>query len=315
MKANLLSFCQTLHLTEVGIVSLPLAPSGKEILTETNPCPFTVGTPDVRLLGGTKLSHPNSAIVILFPYYVPISAYNISVSSAVSSTDTNIARYTWSTDYHIVVSQYLQTIINHLKQQPGGTDAEYELHCDTTPLADRYMAYLGGLGFYGENRCFINPTYGSYVFIGTIITSLEIPADTPLQTHCLQCMQCQKHCPGQALSGATEGGRTPFHYERCKSFITQKKGNLTNSEIAILRKTPALFGCDVCQEVCPHNKGIPTTPIAEFQNIQPWLNTQDLSAMTNREFKLTHGNRAYAWRGKSILLRNEQIISATEDSF
>ena len=164
------------------------------------------------------------------------------------------------------------------------------------------MAYLAGLGFYGKNNCFINPKWGSYVVIGTILTTLELKPNTPLEQSCMGCNRCITACLGQCL------GHDDFKYNTCKSFLTQKKGELTDEEENILAKTPLVFGCDVCQEVCPHNKDIPTTPIPEFQQIEPYVNIDELEALTNKEFKAKYGRRAFSWRGKKILMRNQEII-------
>ena len=116
------------------------------------------------------------------------------------------------------------------------------------------------------------------------------------------CNRCITACLGQCL------GHDDFKYNTCKSFLTQKKGELTDKEENILAKTPLVFGCDVCQEVCPHNKDIPTTPIPEFQQIEPYVNIDELEALTNKEFKAKYGRRAFSWRGKKILMRNQEII-------
>ena len=181
------------------------------------------------------------------------------------------------------------------------TSAQFSIHCDTSPLADRYMAYLAGLGFYGKNNCFISPKWGSYVMIGTILTTLEFEPNTPLGQSCMGCNRCITACLGQCL------GHDEFKYDTCKSYLTQKKGDLTNEEETIIRKTPLVFGCDVCQEVCPHNQSIPATPIPEFQRIEPYIDINELETLTNKEFKAKYGNRAFSWRGKKILMRNQEI--------
>lgn len=121
---------------------------------------------------------------------------------------------------------------------------------------------------------------------------------------CIGCNRCITSCLGQCL------GNNGFSYATCKSYLTQKKGDLTDTERAIIGKTPLIFGCDVCQEVCPHNKNLPTTPIVEFQSIEPVVDTSELKSLTNKEFKAKFGHRAFSWRGKKILIRNHEIIDS-----
>lgn len=280
--------CKQLHIPVVGTTSWPLPIEAREILQESNPCPFTAADIDERLIGTADFM-PRSAIVCLFPYHVAYEG------------PTNLSRYTWATDYHLVVTDYLQRLVNELKTT--APDASFSIHCDTSPLADRYMAYLAGLGFYGKNKCFINPTWGSYIVIGTVLTTLEFEPNTPMADACVGCNRCITSCLGQCLND------TEFNYATCKSYLTQKKGDLTDDERAIIRKSPLLFGCDVCQEVCPHNKDLPTTPIIEFQSIEPYVDVDELESMTNKEFKAKYGHRAFSWRGKKILIRNHEYIT------
>ena len=286
---NLQEICKELNIYEYGITSWPLPENAKSILYESNPCPFTAANVEERLLG-TTLFTPKSAIICLFPYHVEHQG------------PSNLSRYTWATDYHLVINEYLKKLIEKL--QIMNRDAQFSIHCDTSPLADRYMAYLAGLGFYGKNNCFISPKWGSYVVIGTILTTLELEPNTPLNQSCMGCNRCITACLGQCL------GHDEFKYETCKSYLTQKKGELTPEEEHIIAKTPLVFGCDVCQEVCPHNKDIPTTPIPEFQSVEPYIDIDELDSLTNKEFKAKYGHRAFSWRGKKILIRNQEIIES-----
>ena len=286
---NLQEICKELNIYEFGVASWPLPENAKSILYESNPCPFTAANVEERLLG-TSLFTPKSAIVCLFPYYVE------------HKDPSNLSRYTWATDYHLVINEYLKKLIEKL--QIMNTDAQFSIHCDTSPLADRYMAYLAGLGFYGKNNCFISPKWGSYVMIGTILTTLELEPNTPLTQSCMECNRCITACLGQCL------GHDEFKFDTCKSYLTQKKGELTLEEEHIIAKTPLVFGCDVCQEVCPHNKDIPTTPIPEFQSVEPYIDIDELDSLTNKEFKAKYGHRAFSWRGKKILIRNQEIIES-----
>lgn len=284
---NLQEFCKELHIYEFGIAPWPLPDTAKDILYESNPCPFTAADVEERLRGTTEFT-PKSAIVCLFPYYIEHSG------------PSNLSRYTWGTDYHLVINEYLDKLIEKLQKM--NTSAQFSIHCDTSPLADRYMAYLAGLGFYGKNNCFISPKWGSYVMIGTILTTLEFEPNTPLGQSCMGCNRCITACLGQCL------GYDEFKYDTCKSYLTQKKGDLTNEEETIIGKTPLVFGCDVCQEVCPHNQSIPATPIPEFQHVEPYIDINEIETLTNKEFKAKYGHRAFSWRGKKILIRNQNII-------
>lgn len=194
--------CKQLHIPVVGTTSWPLPIEAREILQESNPCPFTAADIDERLIGTADFM-PRSAIVCLFPYHVAYEG------------PTNLSRYTWATDYHLVVTDYLQRLVNELKTT--APDASFSIHCDTSPLADRYMAYLAGLGFYGKNKCFINPTWGSYIVIGTVLTTLEFEPNTPMADTCVGCNRCITSCLGQCLND------TEFNYATCKSYLTQKK--------------------------------------------------------------------------------------------
>ena len=284
---NLQEFCKELHIYEFGIAPWPLPDTAKDILYESNPCPFTAADVEERLRGTTEFT-PKSAIVCLFPYYIEHSG------------PSNLSRYTWGTDYHLVINEYLDKLIEKLQKM--NTSAQFSIHCDTSPLADRYMAYLAGLGFYGKNNCFISPKWGSYVVIGTILTTLEFEPNTPLEQSCMGCNRCITACLGQCL------GHDEFKYDTCKSYLTQKKGDLTNEEETIIGKTPLVFGCDVCQEVCPHNQSIPATPIPKFQHVEPYIDINEIETLTNKEFKAKYGHRAFSWRGKKILIRNQNII-------
>ncbi len=279
--------CKQLHIPVVGTTSWPLPNEARQILCESNPCPFTAADLDERLMG-TPDFMPRSAIVCLFPYHV-------SYSGA-----TNLARYTWATDYHLVVTDYLQRLVDKLSST--NPSELFSIHCDTSPLADRYMAYLAGLGFYGKNKCFINPIWGSYIVIGTVLTTLEFEPNTPMTETCLGCNCCISACLGKCLD------HNEFKYDTCKSYLTQKKGDLTDDEQSIVGKSPLVFGCDVCQEVCPHNKDLPTTPIVEFQSIEPYVDIEELESISNKEFKAKYGHRAFSWRGKKILIRNNEYI-------
>lgn len=300
MKSKLLDFCISIDIEYVGI-----APAGpywelekilknqraKGIYTE-----FENEDIASRVDPRLTLASVQSIIVCLFPYYIG------------DRNHANISKYTFAYDYHRVALAKLEQIGKFLEHNIGGF--QYKSFADTGPLSDRYLAYLAGLGFYGINSHIINDKYGSYVFIGYMLTNYPFEADKPQDTTCLKCGRCMRACPGGIILG-------DFNIDPrlCKSYLTQKKGELTKKEVSIIKKTPLTYGCDVCQDVCPHNKSIQKTNIAEFNtDVVTKLSYNELSAMSNKEFSKCYGNRSFSWRGKKILQRNLEIIEGQDNT-
>lgn len=228
----------------------------------------------------------STAFVCLFPYFSGKEEGNLSV-------------YAYSRDYHIVVKEKLGRICDFLISECGAERAE--AFADIGPAVDKNLAYHAGLGFYGKNTLMINPRLGSFFFIGYVLTDLVMECDKPLEGGCLGCGRCVRACPGGALDGG-------FHEERCASALTQKKGELTEDERAIIRRAGCVFGCDVCQLVCPHNAA-PPPPMPEFLENRIFNLRRDmLDGLSNREFREKFGDRAFAWRGKAVLMRNLGIL-------
>ncbi len=226
------------------------------------------------------------AVVCLFPYFSGYREGNLSV-------------YAYSPDYHTIAKEKLIKICDFIKEL--SPNSECECFCDIGPEIDRHLAFLSGLGFYGENKMLINDDFGSYFFIGYVLTDLPLPLDAPLNKQCLKCGKCKKACPGGAL-------RDSFDIEKCASHISQKKGELNEDEIDILKKSSLIFGCDVCQRVCPHNEITPR-PMAEFtENIISSLTLEDIEGLSNKEFINKYKDRAFSWRGKKVLERNIDIL-------
>lgn len=288
-KKALKAFCQELGLTEVGVAPshLPVPDPFPEV------CPLAAGKGLERYDLTSLLPGCRGAVVILFPYRLE------------PSSGSNLSCYCQIPDYHPVVREYLEKIAGWMEDQvPGSRQLAI---VDTSPLAERDLAVQAGLGFLGDNGCLINDTWGSWCFIGAVLTTQPLEPDRPLERSCRHCGACARVCPGQCFQGGT------YTYRTCKSYLTQKKGELTEREKAVLRKTPLIFGCDECQRVCPHNQQVPETPLAEFRRDRLLrLDRQDLENLTNRQFRERYGSYAFAWRGKKILLRNLELVEQTE---
>lgn len=227
-----------------------------------------------------------SAIVCLFPYF---QGYY----------DGNLSLYARSIDYHLIIREKLEALTEFIRTL--SPESTCENFADIGPQIERQLAYDAGLGFYGKNGMLINDDFGSYFFIGYILCDLPLKADKPLDKSCIGCNACINACPGGAL-------KSGFEISKCASHISQKKGELTEGEIDILKKSGLIFGCDTCQRVCPHNNITPK-PMGEFtDDLIHFLNIEDIENLSNKEFMRKYKNRAFSWRGRNVLLRNLNIF-------
>lgn len=295
MKDRLKEFCRSIDIEHIGI-----APAGpyeelgerwRKRLELGHVTGFEEKDFDKRIDPKLTMPEAQSVIVCLFPYF------------SGGNDGDNLTKSSFSIDYHLIVKNKLELIGEFLSRQIP--DFQYKAFVDNGPLADRYMAYLAGLGYFGINAHIITDKYGSYVFIGYIINNYGFEADKPLDRTCIQCGRCVERCPGCAILGNFD-----INPLLCRSFITQKKGELSEQEQDILRKSPLVYGCDICQDVCPHNQNVSQTPIKEFkENLKVRLEYEELTEISNKEFLRRYKDRAFSWRGKAMLVRNFEIIN------
>lgn len=285
MKSELIDLAGIIGISQIGVAAAEVFTDLGSILAKHPTPPMTTHDIDERINPFLLMPNAKSIITALFPYFN-------------GNKKSNISKYAQGEDYHSVIKQKLSPLKSYLENR--GYTAE--IYADNSPLNDRYLAYKAGLGFIGKNGFLINPKYGTYTFIGYIITDCMLPPDTPLTLSCMDCMQCVRHCCGNALSE-----NYGFDAEKCLSYITQKKGELTESEQGLIKSNATVWGCDKCQDVCPHNRNIPLSPFKEFtdNNIELLELDTDIS---NKQFKQKYANRAFSWRGKSVLLRNLNIL-------
>lgn len=227
-----------------------------------------------------------SAVMFCFPYLLEDDKY----------TGLNISRYAAVPDYHTVVMKRLEACCEELKTLFPGN--EFVPFADNSPVPEVEAACLAGLGVRGENSLLITEKYGSYVFIGEIVTDLFIESENNAAGKCLSCGKCSEACPGGALTG------NGINKELCLSHITQKKGELSESEKKLIKGSGCLWGCDICQTVCPMNKNAGTTFIEEFiSGAVPCLDeSTDISG------------RAFEWRGRKVTDRNIGLFRGNEDA-
>ena len=161
-----------------------------------------------------------------------------------------ISRYAWGDDYHEVIKARLEQFTAWLREYARkeiSNDVETRLFVDTGRMVDRAVAQRAGLGWYGKNTNILTKGWGSWVFLAEIVTNLPLQTDTPLKTSCGNCEICLHACPTQALPAPYVLDNT-----RCISFLTIELRGSIPLELRPLMGN-LIFGCDICQEVCPVN--------------------------------------------------------------
>lgn len=163
-----------------------------------------------------------------------------------------IARYARGSDYHEVVKRKLRTLALWLRETTGG-DVEARPYVDAGPVLERELCRRAGIGWFGKNTMIINPTRGSYFFIGVLLIGAELPSDEPFDPdHCGSCRACLDACPTGALLGRDESGAPMMDARRCISYLTiELRGPIPEKLRPLVGNR--VFGCDICQESCPWN--------------------------------------------------------------
>ncbi len=232
---------------------------------------------------------PKSVCIGIIPYYTHHC-----------DTPKTVSAYALAHDYHKYIAEIGNKAIEACREAfPANNFAFFGDH---SPIAEKEAAAKAGLGIIGRHSLLITPEYSSYVFLAEIITDIEcarLPAETQF---CKDCGACISACPG-FLSGICE----------CLSAITQKKGELTDEEAEMLSAYNYAWGCDICQEVCPHTIAAKTSGSiytdTEWFNGNIVANPDPETVNDEKDFI----NRAYSWRGKSVILRNIEILNKNRD--
>jgi len=212
-------------------------------------------------------------------------------------------RASWGVDYHTAIRERLKLLSAWLEERVEGVRIESMV--DTGALVDRAVAERAGIGWSGKNCSIITPEFGSYVYLGELITNVPFSPDKPMEDECGECRLCLDVCPTGAL---IQGGQ--LDAQRCIAFLTQTKGTLPDEFRNHIGNR--LYGCDTCQTVCPNNKGkinwIHDEFIPDPELAKPLLTP--LLTISNREFKAKFGHVSGSWRGKKPIQRNAILALA-----
>jgi epoxyqueuosine reductase len=193
-----------------------------------------------------------------------------------------ISRYAWGDDYHDVLRDGLNRVVTRM--QEAGLEFEHKICVDTAPILERVYARYAGLGWIGKNTCLINEPRGSWFFLGELLLSLELSSDCPPPNRCGTCTRCIDACPTKAI--VPTGHEQPswqIDSRLCISYFTiELHGPMPEDHRAATGRH--VFGCDICQDVCPWNRRAPVTDDAAFQTRWPEPPLEKLAALQESEF-------------------------------
>lgn len=200
-------------------------------------------------------------------------------------------------DYHIKLNNLLKKLAEEIKKH---IDYEYKICVDTSPLIDREICKNAGIGSYGKNSLLINEKVGSFINLGYLLTDLDIKSDNSFNKNiCDDCEICINSCPNKAI--LSEGG---INSRRCVSYLTQTKEYIQLEYRKNMKNQ--IFGCDICQIVCPKNK-LNTEKKSSNDYSSLLVDLEGILKMSNKEFFEKYGMLSGSWRGKNIWKRNALI--------
>ena len=261
------------------------------------------GVPDAAHLPLSACRMTRSYLADRLPFRaqsVCIGILPYCTEAALNDPCRNVSVYAAPQDYHIYIRELGERILTEAART--FPEAHFAVFGDHSPIDEIHAAAAAGLGILGDNGLLITERYSSFVFLFEILTDLPSDAAGREVRRCEHCGRCGEICPA---------GRNP---ELCLSALSQKKGTLTGSEAALLRNNRTVWGCDLCQTVCPHTEaarksGTLFTQISFFR-------TNIITQITPETIENTadFSRRAYSWRKKETVLRNLQLQNPKDKS-
>ncbi len=258
---------------------------------------------DKRLDPRELLPGAMSAIVVALVYKQP------APPPPDSDPRGRVAMYAWGEDYHEVLRDKLRAMEQKLRDR-ASEPFECRICVDTAPIIERELAAAAGVGWIAKNTLVIDPDLGSYFFLGVILTTLDIAPDQPIADHCGTCTACLEACPTRAFI-------SPYQMDasRCISYLTiEHRGEISKPFQEMMGDW--VFGCDVCQDVCPHNRKARDTREPRFavRDPAPAPQLQQLLAWSESEYREKLRNSAMNRAKFDMLKRNARIALANNAS-
>ncbi|MGX7196161.1 tRNA epoxyqueuosine(34) reductase QueG [Enterococcus olivae] len=308
LKERIIAESKKIGIDKIGFTTAEPFDYLKESLIEQKAAGHTSGFehPDIdeRIYPEKTFDNPKSIIAIAL-------AYPTKIHEEVPRDEKRgqFARASWGIDYHNILQDRLNRLIDFIKTEADSeqetADWRFVPQVDTGELVDVAVAQRAGLGFIGKNGLLITEEYGSFVYLGEIVTNIQFEPDEPVANGCGDCTRCITGCPTGALLG---DGR--MNAKKCLSYQTQTKGMMPKEYRKKIRNI--IYGCDICQLVCPYNKGkdFHFHPEMEPQTEEVFPKLVPLLTISNKQFKTQFGHLAGSWRGKKPLQRNALIALA-----
>ncbi|MCM3588937.1 tRNA epoxyqueuosine(34) reductase QueG [Mesobacillus maritimus] len=304
LKQDIIDYSKKIGIDKIGFASPSPFTEMKNRLIRQQELNYQSGfeEPDIekRVRPDLIFENPQSIIAIAVAYP---SKMKVRVVSKKGERRGIFCRASWGEDYHHILRRKLKLLEEYIAERVP--EAKFKSMVDTGELVDRAVAERAGIGWSGKNCSIITPEFGSYVYLGEMITNLPFEPDSPMEDQCGSCTKCIEACPTGAL---VQGGQ--LNSQRCIAFLTQTKGFLPEEFRDKLGNR--LYGCDSCQTACPINKGKDfhfhdeTEPDPEIA--KPLL--KPILHISNREFKEKYGPVSGSWRGRKPIQRNALIALA-----
>ena len=255
---------------------------------------------DERTTPQTYLPGARSIICVAINYHVPLK----DIPESEKASAGRIARYALGDDYHDVMKSRLHALADWIRQTIPG--AQTRACVDTAPVMEKELAVRSGVGWLGKNTCLINPKIGSWLLLGEVLTTLELPSDEAATDHCGTCTRCIDACPTGAITA-------PYQLDarRCISYLTiEHRGDIATELQPKIGNW--LYGCDICQDVCPHNSKAPASGDPAFAPRFPTgsLDVEEVANWTDEEFRLRLRGSAMKRVKLPLLQRNARIVAA-----
>ncbi len=250
----------------------------------------------------SALMEDGRSVVIVGLNYTPQPQNGQSLCRKPAGRVANYARYE---DYHKFIKQSLRKLAGYICDC-AGQGCKFRICVDTAPLAERSIAQKAGLGFIGKNHMLINPNLGSQIFLGEIITNLELEPDSPIETDCGQCNKCINACPTGALMADGH-----FNANRCINYLTIENKNPIPSDLALLIGD-RVYGCDECVAICPYQRKAPIRSNETFKYYpqREYILLEKALNMTERQFNQEFAKSPIKRIGLNGLKRNARICLA-----